>query len=438
MWKWVLGVFLAILLALAGVGYWAFSSGKLDSIIEQFKPGGKPTQVRLAVSERGDLVRVVSAPGQIEPKIKVEISAQVSARIIALPFREGQRVKKGDVVARLEQEDLAALVDSAKAELKSREAQLEGAKAAFAANRLDLNRQRELYSTNDIAKAVLDQTEAEFARAEAQLKSAEFAIEIARANITRAQKDFSNTTIEAPFDGVITRVDADPGELVVVGTLNNPGSVFMEIADLSQMLLKTRVDEANIAPVKVGQKATVYVNSFPDTSFMGTVEKVGLKRLVDRDGTAYFECDVLIEKPDDVLLRHGMTANADIQVEVMRDVVKVPSQTVLDRAIDDLPRNITDNNPLVDMTKKFTRVVYVLDGEKARAVPVTIGASDLTDTVITAGLEPGLSIVAGPFKILQGLKHDQRVMEEKPEEKDASGKDGADKAEPSGTSKGGA
>lgn len=438
MWKWVLGVFLAILLALAGVGYWAFSSGKLDSIIEQFKPGGKPTQVRLAVSERGDLVRVVSAPGQIEPKIKVEISAQVSARIIALPFREGQRVKKGDVVARLEQEDLAALVDSAKAELKSREAQLEGAKAAFAANRLDLNRQRELYSTNDIAKAVLDQTEAEFARAEAQLKSAEFAIEIARANITRAQKDFSNTTIEAPFDGVITRVDADPGELVVVGTLNNPGSVFMEIADLSQMLLKTRVDEANIAPVKVGQKATVYVNSFPDTSFMGTVEKVGLKRLVDRDGTAYFECDVLIEKPDDVLLRHGMTANADIQVEVMRDVVKVPSQTVLDRAIDDLPRNITDNNPLVDTTKKFTRVVYVLDGEKARAVPVSIGASDLTDTVITAGLEPGLSIVAGPFKILQGLKHDQRVMEEKPEEKDASGKDGAGKAEPSGQSKGGA
>jgi HlyD family secretion protein len=437
-WKWVLGVFLAILLALAGVGYWAFSSGKLDSIIEQFKPGGKPTQVRLAVSERGDLVRVVSAPGQIEPKIKVEISAQVSARIIALPFREGQRVKKGDVVARLEQEDLAALVDSAKAELKSREAQLEGAKAAFAANRLDLNRQRELYSTNDIAKAVLDQTEAEFARAEAQLKSAEFAIEIARANITRAQKDFSNTTIEAPFDGVITRVDADPGELVVVGTLNNPGSVFMEIADLSQMLLKTRVDEANIAPVKVGQKATVYVNSFPDTSFMGTVEKVGLKRLVDRDGTAYFECDVLIEKPDDVLLRHGMTANADIQVEVMRDVVKVPSQTVLDRAIDDLPRNITDNNPLVDTTKKFTRVVYVLDGEKARAVPVSIGASDLTDTVITAGLEPGLSIVAGPFKILQGLKHDQRVMEEKPEEKDASGKDGAGKAEPSGQSKGGA
>lgn len=438
MWKWVLGVFLAILLALAGVGYWAFSSGKLDSIIEQFKPGGKPTQVRLAVSERGDLVRVVSAPGQIEPKIKVEISSQVSARIIALPFREGQRVKKGDVVVRLEQEDLAALVDSAKAELKSREAQLEGAKAAFAANRLDLNRQRELYSTNDIAKAVLDQTEAEFARAEAQLKSAEFAIEIARANITRAQKDFSNTTIEAPFDGVITRVDADPGELVVVGTLNNPGSVFMEIADLTQMLLKARVDEANIAPVKAGQKATVYVNSFPDTSFMGTVEKVGLKRLVDRDGTAYFECDVLIEKPEEVLLRHGMTANADIQVEVMRDVVKVPSQTVLDRAIDDLPRNITDNNPLVDTTKKFTRVVYVLDGEKARAVPVTIGASDLTDTVITAGLEPGLSIVAGPFKILQGLKHDQRVMEEKPEEKDASGKDGAGKAEPSGTSKGGA
>lgn len=422
MWKWVLGVFLAFILLLAGGGYWAYSSGKLDTYIEQFKPGGKPTSVRLASVERGDLVRVVSAPGQIEPKVKVEISAQVSARIIALPFREGQQVRKGDVVVRLEQEDLAALVDSAKAELKSREAQLEGTKAAFAATRLELNRKKELYSTNDIAKADLDQAEAEFARAEAQLKSAEFAIEIARANITRAQKDFSNTTIEAPFDGVITRLDADPGELVVVGTLNNPGSVFMEIADLSQMLLKARVDEANIAPVRTGQKATVYVNSFPDTSFQGEVEKVGLKRLVDRDGTAYFECDVLIVKPDDVLLRHGMTANADIQVEVMRDVVKVPSQTVLDRAIEDLPRSVTDNNPHVDKTKKFTRVVYALDGEKARAVPVTIGASDLTDTVIVGGIEPGVSLVAGPFKILQGLKHDQRVMEEKPETKDKAGK----------------
>lgn len=412
MWKWILGFFLFVVVLLAGTGFYLYSNGTLKTWAEAFRPDLRATKVRLAEAARGDLAKVVAAPGQVEPKTRVEISAQVSARITALPFKEGERVKAGDVVARLEQEDLAALVDSAKAELKSREAQLEGSRAAFATGRLSINRQRELYATKDISKADLDRAEADFARLEAEVKSAEAAIDMAKANIRRAEKDLSNTVIEATFDGTITRLDAEIGELVVVGTLNNPGSVFMEISDLATMLLKARVDEANIAPVEVGQKARVYVNSFPDRVFDATVEAVGLKRLVDRDGTAYFETDVLIEKPGDVLLRDGMTANADIQVEVLRDVVKVPSQAVLDRAIDDLPRSVTDGSPHVDKTKKFARVVFAVENGKTRAIPVTVGASDLTDTVVLGGLEPGVKVVSGPFKVLQGLKHDQAVMEE--------------------------
>lgn len=422
MWKWILGFVLLVFVALGATGFVLYSNGTLKEWGEKFRPDLKATNVRLAEAVKGDLARVVSAPGQIEPKTKVEISAQVSARIVALPFREGAQVKKGDVVARLEQENLAALVDSAKAELKSREAQFAGAQAEHARAQLDLNRQRELYSTKDISKANLDQAEANFARVNADLKSAQSSIDVARANIARAEKDLSYTTIVAAFDGTVTHLGAEIGELVVVGTLNNPGSVFMEISDLSTMLLKARVDEANIAPVKVGQKARVYVNSFPDRVFDATIETVGLKRLVDKDGTAYFETDVLIDKPDDVLLRDGMTANADIQVEVLRDVVKVPSQAVQDRAIDDLPRSIVENNPRVDHTKKFARVVFVYEKGKTRAVPVSVGVSDLTDTVILAGLDAGAKVVSGPFKVLQGLKNDQSVTEEVPK------KDGA--AEP--------
>ncbi len=236
MWKWLVGIALILILSLAGGGYYIYASGLAEELRLKFQPGAKPTTVRTIVVQRGDLVRTVSTPGQVEPKTVVEVSAQVSARIIALPFREGQEVKSGDAVVRLDGRDLAALLDSAKAMLRSEEARLEGARAAYTNSLTELGRRRELFSTKDISKSDLDQAEVEYRRAESTLRVAEHAIDIARANILRAEKDLENTTIRAPFDGVITKLNAEVGETVVVGTLNNPGSVIMEIADLSVML----------------------------------------------------------------------------------------------------------------------------------------------------------------------------------------------------------
>lgn len=443
MWKWLIGIFVFIVFALAGTGYYLYSSGTLKKLQEQFQPGTASTKVRFATAARGDLVRTVSAPGQVEPKTKVQISAQVSAKIIALPFLdEGMEVKKGDVLVRLEQQDLAANLDSAKAQLKSEEARLEGARAGFNAAQLEYNRRKELFATKDISKSELDQAEETFQRATSQLRVAEHSIEIARANIQRAEKDLGNTTITAPFDGVLTIRNAEEGETVVVGTLNNPGSVIMEVADLNIMVLKTRTDEANIAPIKIGQKAKVYINAHPDTVFTGTVTLIGLQRMVDRDGTAYFETEILIDKPKDLLLRSGLTANADIQVETFRDVIKVPSQAVLDRAIEDLPLDVVTGNQYIDRTKKYARVVYTVDAEgKSKPVPVKTGPSDLTDTIITGGLEADTKIISGPFKILETLKAGQRVEDEaltkakeKEKEKDAKALEAT--AEPKKTNQG--
>jgi HlyD family secretion protein len=413
-WKWLVGIALILILSLAGGGYYIYASGLAEELRLKFQPGAKPTTVRTIVVQRGDLVRTVSTPGQVEPKTVVEVSAQVSARIIALPFREGQEVKSGDAVVRLDGRDLAALLDSAKAMLRSEEARLEGARAAYTNSLTELGRRRELFSTKDISKSDLDQAEVEYRRAESTLRVAEHAIDIARANILRAEKDLENTTIRAPFDGVITKLNAEVGETVVVGTLNNPGSVIMEIADLSVMLLRARVDEANIAPVRLGQRARVYVNAYPDLIMTGTVDAIGLKRLVDRDGSAYFETDIIIDKPEGLLLRSGLTANADIQVETFRDVIKVPSQAVVDRLIDDLPRATTDDNPLADRTKKFARVVFTVgtDG-KARPVLVRVGPSDLTDTAITAGLTEEARVITGPFKALETLRDGLLVEDER-------------------------
>jgi HlyD family secretion protein len=380
--------------------------------MQYLRPDTKPKTVRLGVAARDDLVRTISTPGQVEPKTKVEISAQVSARIIALPFRENEKVKKGDVLVRLDARDLAALVDSAKAQLRSEEARLEGARAGLENAQSERMRRQKLAETGDISKAELDQFETDYRRAESNLRVSEHAIEIARANITRAEKDLDNTTITAPFDGVVTKLNAEVGELVVVGTLNSPGSVIMEVADLDVMLLKARIDEANIASVKEGQKAKVYVNAFADKPIVGTVETVGLKRDVDKDGTAFFLTEIMLDKPEGMLLRSGMTANADIEVETFRSVLKVPSQAVLDRAREELPAAIVDSSPFIDKSKKFARVVYVIEDGKTKVIPVAVGASDLTDTVITGGLDEGAKIIVGPFKSLLALRHDQAVVEE--------------------------
>lgn len=412
MWKWFLALFVVLAVACGTSGWYLQSSGKLNEFMQFLRPEMKPKTVRVGVASRDDLVRTISAPGQVEPKTKVEISAQVSARIIALPFRENDLVKKDDVLVRLDARDLAALLESAKAQLRSEEARLEGARAGLENAQSERLRRQKLSETGDISKSELDQFETDYRRAESTLRVSEHAIEIARANITRAEKDLDNTTITAPFDGVITQLNAEVGELVVVGTLNSPGSVIMEVADLNQMLLKARIDEANIAAVKEGQKAKVFVNAFPDKPLVGTVETVGLKREVDKDGTAYFMTEVMLDKPDGMKLRSGMTANADIEVETFRSVVKVPSQAVQDRVREELPAAVVDASPYIDKTKKFARVVYVVENGKTKVMPVAVGASDLTDTVITGGLDEGAKIVVGPFKSLVALRHDQDVTEE--------------------------
>lgn len=412
MWKWLLGIFVVLVLGCAGGSYWLYSSGQLQKMREQFSPELQATTVRLDTVKRGDLTRTVSAPGLTEPKNKVSISAQVSARITALPFEEGDVIKQGEVVVRLDDRDLVANLDSARAQLKSEEARLDGAKATFKNTEQELGRRRELFSTKDISKADLDQAEADFQRADSNLRAAEFAIEIAKANISRAEKDLDNAIIKSPIDGVLVKRNAEVGELVVVGTFNNAGTVIMEIADLSKMLLQAKVDEANVAPVKAGQKAKVFFNAYRDKAFEATVQRVMMQRQVDKDGTAYFETELLVDIPKGDQIFWGMTGNADIEVETIRDVVKVPSQSVLDRPIDELPKSVTDSSQYIDKAKKFARVVYKVVNGKAVTVPVSIGPSDLTHTIILGGLAGDETIITGPFKALTGMKEGQAVRDE--------------------------
>jgi HlyD family secretion protein len=403
----------AFALVLTGGGvYFLEKSGLARTLQEQLNPKLKPLEVKFGVVEKGDVVRTVNAPGEVEPERVVEISAQVSAKIIELPIEVGDVVKKGDLLVKLDSRDLAALLDAAKAQLRAEEARREGVVAELANAEAELSRRQRLIDNKDIAVTELEGARLAYDRAVSSLRQVEQNIESARANIRRAEKDLDNTVITAAIDGVITKRNAEIGETVVVGTLNNPGSVILELADLDTMQVKARVDEANIALLKRGQKATLFVNAYPDLRLAGEVDLIGLKRVTGTDGSRYFETEVKIQRPRELLLRSGLTANVDIEVESHRGVLKVPTQAVLDRSVDDLPTDVVKDNPNIDKDKKFTRVVYIDRDGKAWPVPVRTAASDQTHTIVTAGIEEGTKLVVGPFKALTKLEKDQKLAEE--------------------------
>lgn len=424
MWKWILGLLLLCAIVIVGGGYLLWQNNEVRKQIENFFPGDKPAEVRIEKARIGTLSRMISAPGQIEPRTNVKISAQVSARIIALPFRENDPVKQGDVIVRLDSRDLQALLDVQKASLKGEQARLEGAQASKTRAESELARVKKLVATGDLSARDLEQAENDFTQTVSMLRQTEHSIERAGAEIVRTEKDLENTVIASPLDGTITVLNAEVGELVVVGTLNSPGSVIMEIANLADMVLKARVDESNIVPVEQGQPAKVFINAYGEREFKGMVERVELQRKLDRDSTGFFEVWIPIELAKGETLRSGLTANTDIMVETVHDALVVPSQAVLDRKTDDLPKKITENNPNITPGNTFARIVYRVedipgkatrDGKPLRktiATPVQVGSSDLTRTVIYAGLKEGDAIVVGPFKALQSMRNEQEIVAE--------------------------
>jgi HlyD family secretion protein len=410
----------------------------------------KFTTVRIEKPERGELIEFVSAPGEIEPKKKVEISAKVSARIIKLPYEEGERVTCGDpnanppvppsVLIRLDAKDLesqllqteasraaqAAQIEVEKARIASQQANLTGFAASLKQAETDLARQKGLLQSKDISQATYDQNRLKVDELKAQYDAAEHTLESAQLNlqvmqhnleaadarIDQAREALSYTTITSPIDGVITRINAEVGEVVIFGTMNNPGTVIMEVADLSAMLVVAQVDEADVGKLEVGQKVAVSVDAYPDKEFEGIVDSIALAHLMSNTGTKYYRTEILLKNTEEKL-HTGLTAHVDIETRKHTDILKVPTQAVLGREVENLPLEIRDTLSKEDAAKTFATVVYRYVDGKAVVTPVNIGQSDLTHTIIKSGVTEEDKIVVGPFKELQNLKHDQKIQDER-------------------------
>jgi HlyD family secretion protein len=413
-------IVVGVLAVVVVVGAAVLISTSPEGLLDVFSPEPDRTEIRTELAEHRALVETVSAPGEIEPLTKVEISSEVSARIEQLPFREGDEVRADDVIVKLDDVDLEAQLHAAQARregeqfrFQSEQARLQGLFKTLAFARKTLERQTSLYESGDVSRSALDDAQERVEDLEAGVEASTHAISViessmaaADADIDRAQDALTNSIIRSPMDGVVTLLNAEIGEVVLVGTMNNPGTVIMTIADLSRMILNARVAESDVAAIAEGQKSRVHINAYPDRVFNGIVRKIALQRTTAMDGTGFFETEIELDLQGDRIYS-GLVANVDIEIAEHGGLV-VESQAVVERLVDDLPAEIR-RHPLIDRRKRTTSAVYrVVDG-KAICTPVKRGASDLTHSLVEEGLEEGAEVIVGPYKVLERIKHDELV-----------------------------
>ncbi|MSR41230.1 MAG: efflux RND transporter periplasmic adaptor subunit [Phycisphaerales bacterium] len=438
-------VVMAVLLGIALAGFVVVGPAALE-YIPSFSGTAHEAAVRTAKVEERSVVETVSAPGELEPLIKVEVSAEVSARVLELPKREGDLVQAGDVLLKLDDRDLQAALnaqiarrEAEKFRLRSEEKRLAGPQSTLANASATLERQQSLFETGDISRQQLDdaiarvrELQSTVAASSENISVIEQSLAAADADIQRQREMLRRTTIIAPIAGQVTLLNAEVGELVVVGTMNNPGTKIMTVADLTTVRLKAKVSESDIARIAIGQSAIIRVNAYRGREFRGTVDKVALSRSSESglassgsSGTGFFKAEVAIDLEPGETLLSGLAANVDIKVAEHHGLV-VPSQAIIEKSVDDLPPSLRES-PFVDAVRRTCAIVYLVVDGVVHVTPVKSGPSSLVDTIVLEGVSAGAVVIIGPFKVLEKLKDGEVVIDERDVEKAKSAVEGTSK-----------
>jgi HlyD family secretion protein len=457
-WKKIaIGVGVVVLLA-AIVGFTVYQSGK------------NVVTVQTGKVQRQDLSAVVSASGEIKPKTYVNIGANAFGKITHLLVKEGDHVRKGQLLAQLENVQSSADVNAnqaslqaaetdalaADAALKTSEADLLRAQADYERNKLDWERAQNLFKDGLISKSDFDsrrnawatadsglvQAQARVAQAKAQKDSADKHVSQNRATLTRFADVLLKATYTAPYDGVITNLPVREGETVVMGIQNSPGSTLMTLADMSVITAEVRVDETDIVNVHLGQSAEVTIDAIPHKVFHGTVSEIGDNAIVRSTGVATsqqtsaseeakdFKVVVTVSDPPQDL-RPGLSTTAKITTAARSNVLSIPIQALSVRSQAQLeqekaapgsvhaaapaPKEVAskdkddkDNGKDKDK-KQDVQGVFVIRNKKAQFVPVTTGIAGTSDIEVLNGLNEGDEVITGSYKILRTLRSGSSV-----------------------------
>src|SRR5690606_23864213 len=379
-------------------------------------------EVRTEEVVRRDLVSIVTASGFVQPKRKVDISADISGRVTELSVEEGQWVEEGDVLLRIDPTSFEANVRRATASVAQARAQAAQARANVLNAESELNRAERLaQAENLISPAELEQARTQLLVAQAQLEAAEYGVAQAEAGLSEAREQLRKTTISAPMSGHVTRLNIEAGETAIVGTMNNPGSLLLTIADLSEMEARVRVGETDIPDISLGDPAEVRIDAYPNKLFHGEVTRIANSAVNAAEAQSSapgqqaqaidFEVIVTLRNPP-ADLRPDLTATAEIVTATRESVLTVPIIAVTVR--DENGRRFTADATTAGAPAPGTEVaevegVFVVRDRKPVWTPIQVGIVGDWYFEVVAGLEEGDTVIAGPYAAVRDLEPDDPI-----------------------------
>ncbi|HEX5829688.1 MAG TPA: efflux RND transporter periplasmic adaptor subunit [Gemmatimonadaceae bacterium] len=387
------------------------------------KRGGKATEVRIEQVERRDLVAAVTASGQVQPRTKVDLSADITGRIVRLAVKEGDHVTRGQFLLEIDPQQYQAALQRSQAALASARAERAQAQASYLQAERNHSRTAEIKRVNPqlISAEELEQLRTQMEVQKALFDAADFRVQQSVAAVRDAQWSLSRTTITAPMAGRVTRLNVEQGETAIQGTLNKDAAVLLTIADMSVLETKVKVDETDVARVKLGDSAVVQIDAFPDTTFTGRVTEISNSSVraqtaqQNTDQAVDYEVTIqLVNAPEDT--RPDFSATAKVITDTRRNALSIPIIALTVRENEavggDTAVAVGGRKPAREVGKRDVEGVFVVGADNTVTFrPVRVGIAGDRYFEVLSGLQGNERIVGGTYQAIRELKDGMLVKE---------------------------
>ena len=376
-------------------------------------------RVTTAKVEKIDLVAKVTANGKIQARRKVDLSALVMGQIVNLAVKEGDRVQKSQLLLQIDRAQLAAQTAGRASALAAMRSDLLAGRATTEQARFDYERAKRNWEAKILSEAEYQKTKSAYDTAQANLSAIQQRLEESGANLAASRDSLSKTTVSAPIAGVITYLPVKEGEVTVIGTMNNPGTQLLTVSDMSEVEAVMMVDETSVPEVKIGQKANLNIDAYPNRTFEGLVTEVGSSPIAKNDPDLLsltqgseainFKVKIRVVNPPDTI-RPGFSVTADILTGRKEGATAIPIQALVVR---DVPKK--DGKPVTSAAGRpqTEEGVYLVKNQKLAFEKVETGLAGELMIEVKKGPKVGAEIVTGPFKVLRQVKEGDKVIVEK-------------------------
>ena len=398
------------------------------------KRGNKATEVRMETVQARDLVASVTASGQVQPRTKVDVAADISGRIVRLAVKEGQMVGRGAFLLQIDPAQYEAAVQRAEAALSSAKAQSAQNRANLLQAERNYARSMEMRKTNAalVSEEQIEQLKTAVEVNQALLEAANHNVDQSQASLKDSKTSLAKTTILAPMSGRITRLVVEAGETAVPGTFNKDAATLLTISDMTVLETKVKVDETDVARLSLGDSAVVQIDAFPDTTFIGKVVEISHSSVKSAAAGASTEQAIdyevkveLLNPPPDT--RPDFSATAKIITDTRKHVLTIPIIALTVRENEELSTGDSavalGRTPKKEVGKKDVEGVFIVGADfKVTFRPVKVGIAGDKYFEVVSGLKDGEKLVGGTYQAIRELKDGTLVKEPKKDDKKPAAK----------------